>query len=76
MSAIFWLTYGKYAVIENLANKGIPLIGCALILIICYVIITLFISHVYDRLLGRILGNAANIIAAKLQYMNGIPEEK
>ena len=72
----FWLTYGKYAAIEGLANKGIPLICCTLILIVCYAVITLFVSYAYDRILGGGLGRAANIIEGKLEYMNRIPEEK
>lgn len=72
----FWLTYGKYAAIENLSNKGIPLICCTLILIICYAVITLFVSFVYNRLLEGCLEKAANIIAGKLECMSRIPKEK
>ena len=46
----FWLTYGKYAWLLLLKNKGVSLIAAVCLTILCYAAVTPFLSLVYTKI--------------------------
>lgn len=51
----FWLTYGKYALTAILYDRGVPQLGCVLIIIVLYTIVTPILSKVYCRISDKTL---------------------
>lgn len=58
----FWLTYGKYAWISWLNNKGISVLAAVCITIICYALIIPLLSLIYTTILDRRLDMVSNKI--------------
>lgn len=62
----FWLTYGKYWILQKMVNVGIPKIGSVLLLIVAYIIFLPIISGIYEIVFGKATFIISSLIDPKI----------
>ncbi len=70
----FWLTYGKYKLLTFMTDRGMTLIGSVLILIILYIILSLFFAIIYKKTLGKFINKLSNWLSSKIEKLCKIKE--
>ncbi len=65
----FWLTYGKYKILTFMTDCGITLLGSVLILIMLYIILTIFVAVIYKKSLGRLINKLSYRLDSKIEKL-------
>ena len=65
----FWLTYGKYWLLQKMVNLGISEMESVLLLIVAYIIFLPIMSGVYEMVFGKATLFISSLINSKISYL-------
>ena len=65
----FWLTYGKYWLLQKMVNLGISEMESVLLLIVAYIIFLPIMSGFYEMVFGKATLFISSMINSKISYL-------